>query len=93
MFISLRKKITTEKQGLYKQYKTMLKKLLRTAERDYYIDILNKYKCNMKKTWQTIKDIINTKRNNIKQTSFEHNNVKYTDPKDIVEKFNNFLYI
>ena len=42
-------------------YNRILKKNIRSAKYMYYNDCFDKYKNDIKKTWQTIKEIINTK--------------------------------
>jgi hypothetical protein len=91
MYISLRNHYTAEKENMYKRLKQSLKKNIRKAEKDYYLQILDKHKKNSKKTWETLKNVINAKRKSIKEHNFEHNGTKISDPKIIAERFNNFF--
>ena len=45
-----------------KTYNGYLKQCIRTAKREYYVHVFTKYKNNTRKTWDTLKDIINTKK-------------------------------
>ena len=42
-----------------KTYNTILQKNIRKAKKDYYYDQFAKYKNDIKKTWDTLKDVIN----------------------------------
>ena len=45
-----------------KTYNGYLKQCIRTAKRKYYVHEFTKYKNDIRKTWDTLKDIINTKK-------------------------------
>ena len=44
-----------ERTACYKAYRNRLHHLLRTAERQYYQDLIMQHKDNIKKSWQVIK--------------------------------------
>ena len=46
-----------------KTHNGYLKQCIRTAKREYYVHEFTKYKNDIRKTWDTLKDIINTKKN------------------------------
>ena len=48
----------------YKTYKTKLNRILKTAESEWYSKQLQINKCNMKKTWEIIKEKMNKRKNN-----------------------------
>ena len=45
-----------------KTYNGYLKQCIRTAKREYYVHEFTKYRNDIRKTWNTLKDIINTKK-------------------------------
>ena len=45
-----------------KTYNGYLKQCIRTAKREYYVHEFTEYKNDIRKTWDTLKDIINTKK-------------------------------
>ena len=47
-----------------KTYNGYLKQCIRTAKREYYVHEFTKYKNDIRKTWDTLKDIINKKNLN-----------------------------
>ena len=70
-------------------YKTILNKATRDAKRIYYATMFDKFKTNARKTWDTIKELINKNR---KQhdfpKSFNVNGILITDKKKIANEFN-----
>ena len=75
----------------YNLYRNKLHKLLRTAARNHYQDLIDKYKHNLKKSWNVIKDVIGKKKcNNVVSSKFKINNKIIDDPAVITEKFNEF---
>ena len=75
----------------YKAYRNKLNHLLRSAERKHYQDLLNEHRCNIKKSWQIIKTVINKRKHNAVCTKFKCNDTTITDGKDIANRFNNFF--
>ena len=91
LYIALRKHYSPEKETYYKRYKNQLSKIVREAERKHYLNLLTKEKDNFKKSWNVLKEIINKNKQHNKQAHFIHNNIKYTKPADISEKFNDYF--
>ena len=91
LFINLKNNFSSEKEVYYKKYKSELNRLLRKAEKDFLHELLYKHKNNMKKTWNIVKNVINSKKKHACETVFKHNNVRIVDPQEIVEKFNNYF--
>ena len=75
----------------YKAYRNKSNHLLRRAERKHYQDLLNEHRCNIKKSWQIIKTVINKRKHNAVCTKFKCNDITITDGKDIANRFNNFF--
>ena len=69
-------------------FNAILKKSIHMAKSDYYHTQLNKYKKDTRKTWDTLKDILNKNKNNKHSHLFTKNNKKITHPRDIAEGFN-----
>ena len=47
-----------EKELNYKQYKTLFKSLKKKSKKNYYSELINSYKYNIKNTWYVMKEII-----------------------------------
>ena len=75
----------------YKTYRNKLNHLLRSAERKHYQDLLNEHRCNIKKSWQIIKTVINKRKHNAACTKFKCNDSTITDGNDIANRFNKFF--
>ena len=74
-------------------YNKLLKKTIREAKCSYYNQEFESNKCNIRKIWGTINEIICRTKNNghgIKSILI-NNNIKTNDPKMIVDKFNDFF--
>ena len=70
----------------------LLKSLIRKAKRDYYHAEFDKNKNNIKKTWDTISDILNKSRVHKEFPSyFNINGNRMSNMKDISTYFNNFF--
>ena len=73
-------------------YNKILKRSIRIAKINYYSSCFNKYKNDIKKTWQTISDIMNRKHTNTTYPEFfEINGVKIMDKIEIANKFNQYF--
>ncbi len=76
-----------------KQLNSNIKKSIRVAKKNYYDNIFNKLKSDMKGTWKKIKEILNKSKNKNNFPSFfrdESNNI-ITDKFEIANKFNTFF--
>ena len=52
----------SEKELNYKQYKTLFESLKKKSKKNYYSDLIDSYKYNIKKTWDIMKEMIGNKR-------------------------------
>jgi len=78
----------------YKSYRNKLHNLLRSAERNYYQNLVSMHKGNLKKSWQIIKTIIGKKKSDkVITNKFNINNKIVTDPIEIANKFNDSILI
>jgi hypothetical protein len=81
---------TAENLQKYKMYKSKLQKLMRSAERQHFQNLLESNKGNLKKSWDIIKEIINKKQSSVKSCKFVINGENTTNCKDIANAFNHF---
>ena len=82
-----------EKELNYKQYKTLFEFLKNKSKKNYYSDLTDSYKYNIKKTWDTMKEIIESKRvTNAPYPNFiTVKNREIFDKKEIAETFNSYF--
>lgn len=75
-----------------KTYKAIIQKSIRAAKFSFYSKQFQKFKADSRKTWSTIKEIINkTKSNHEFPDYFKFNDNILNTPKDIANKFNEFF--
>ena len=75
-----------------KIYNGYLNRCIRTAKKEFYHNEFNKYKNDIRKTWDTLKEIINKKTFKSDFPScFVHEGVEITDTKNIADKFNEYF--
>ena len=72
-------------------YNQILRKTIRLAKSSYCAFQFEKYKSDIRKTWDTLKLILNKNKRRTSPEFFMHNNVKFSDPKEIANQFNNFF--
>ena len=72
--------------------RVILNSAIRKAKRIHYAHLFDLYQTNMRKTWETIKQLLNK---NYKQfefpSTFKINGVHISDKKEIAQQFNNFF--
>ena len=78
-------------ENQYKNYRNLLKRVIRLAESRYWDQKFVEAKNNMKSTWANIKSILNKKRKNTTQTTFLINGKKVTNPRQISNGFNAYF--
>ena len=75
-----------------KIYNSYLNHCIRTAKKDVYYNEFSKYKNDIRKTWDTLKEVINKKTfKSDFPTIFLHDGVEITGSKNIADKFNEYL--
>ena len=83
---------TAYNEIMYTTYRDKLKKILIKAEKNYYTELLTKYKGNLKKTWSILKQVINKRKRSKVQSEFKFNDGSTTRDKAIIsESFNDFF--
>ena len=96
LYKSLKKtEIDTEeyknKKQILNEYNSVLKKLIREAKYEHYHNEFNKYRKNMRKTWDTINNVIHKEGKPSLPDYFNINNSKVADPTTIADSFNSFF--
>lgn len=71
-------------------YRNKLHQILRRAEREHYDSLLRQYKCNLRKSWSIMKEVINRKKSVYLSDKFTVNGEITTDKKVIADQFNKF---
>jgi hypothetical protein len=80
------------KKELLREYNRLLKLAIRNAKKLYYKSCFDRYKGDIKKTWQTINNLISSKmQHNEKNETFIVNNVEISDEIEIANQFNSFF--
>ena len=76
----------------FKTFEKIVKDNIRAAKREYYFKTFTSQKNDMKKTWKTIDETLNRRKNKIKFPSeFIVNNRSIADQKEIADQFNVFF--
>jgi hypothetical protein len=76
----------------FKTYNKILKYTLREAKRLHYQNCFKKFQCDIRKTWQTINELLcKTKSNNEFPTYFIQNDLNITDSYKIADEFNKYF--
>lgn len=75
----------------YKMYKNKLRKLLRAAEKQYFHDLLETNRNNLKRSWSIIKSVINKKHTGMKSQEFSINGETCSNQQKIANAFNQFF--
>ena len=77
-----------------KTYNGYLKQCIRTAKRECYVHEFTKYKNDIRKTWDTLKDMMNTKKSKSDSPPppyFTDHGIEIPSSKTIAEKFNEYF--
>ena len=74
----------------YLQYKRVLQKVMRSAERNYYDSKFLEYKNDLCKSWKVIKQVINRRKVSPISSKFNIGNRIVSDKAKIAESFNKF---
>ena len=75
----------------YTQYKNKLTTILRKTEKEYYKCLLKTNKNKPKKTWSTIRSVINNCKPSKLNESFLYNNSVTPDKNEVSNKFNDYF--
>ena len=91
LYFRFRKTPTPEYQKIYKAYKNKLNSLIRRLDIQYYKNLIEMNKNNIRKSWQVIKEIINKNKTSNQQTAFKVNDRLTEDKDKIANGFNKFF--
>ena len=76
----------------FKTFNLVYNKLIRIAKRNYFDSKFKEFVRDIKKTWDTVREAIGTKKSNVKLPEyFNLGNCKIRDSKDIANGFNDFF--
>ena len=73
------------------QYRNTLTTLLRNAKKQYYTDLLDEHKYNLKQTWNVLNNLLGRSQKNALPTTFKINNMDQSNPEVISNSFNNYF--
>jgi hypothetical protein len=82
---------TVENWNLFKNYRNLYNKVIRTSKKQYYNEALINNSKNLKKTWAILNEVLKKSQNKQPITSIFHNNTLISDPKIMAETFNRFF--
>ena len=82
---------TTASHSFYRRYKNKLSHILKVAEKMYYKEKLEGNKNNLVNMWKVLKTIVNKKKCYGNQSEFKIEDKVINDPKEIVNRMNNFF--
>ena len=91
LFYKYRCNPTEKNKKKYVAYKNTLIKLLRTQKKSFYVNQITKYKNDIKNTWKTIKNAMNTPNNTSNISEIRWGNASSNTPVGVSEIFNDFF--
>ena len=91
LYVKSNKIKSPDNKETYLKYKSKLNATIRKLERDHIENLLVKYRNNLAKSWQVMKDVINKNKQPVSSPPyFEVNDKKITDKNKIANSFNEF---
>ena len=92
-YIKFLKSKNPENELIYKNYKKLFENLRKKFKQNYYLDLLEKHKDNVKQGWYVLKEITGKvqKKNQSLPTTLETKNGIISDKNVIAEEFNTFF--
>ena len=91
LYIKTKQHDTAYNKMEYIKYKIMLHKLMKLQEKTYYSNLINLYKNNLRKTWDTIKMMINKSKKKVTVSQFYVDGSLTKDNKIIADRFNHYF--
>ena len=79
---------TLENIDNFKAYRNLYNCLIKTSKKHYYHSELERNKCNLRKTWQLLNEVILKNKSKQNISSIKINNVFVTDPVKLANHFN-----
>ena len=74
-----------------KTYNTIIKRLIRKLKRKYIANKFEEHKCNIRRIWQLINDVMGRDKKDATSDVFIINREEISDPKIIANHFNDFF--
>ena len=87
-YLNARNNISLSK---YKTYKNRLTNILRKCEKQYYVNILDLHKSNLRETWKIIKGVLNHHTTNYTNTCLRINGILVNDSATKANEFNEYF--
>ena len=75
----------------YNNYKRILQRTMRNAEREHYDKLFKENANNLRESWKILNGLINRKKKTFKTSKFKINNSEISDSNIIAECFNDFF--
>lgn len=92
LFKHFLEKRTKEAELKYKLYKNKLVNILRKTKKDYYNNLLEQHRSNIKETWKVLNSVIKGKVKKSEYPKYFTNQLKtITNPNDVANEFNNYF--
>ena len=89
LYVRSKKYPTLSNELDYKKMKRYVDNAMKAQEKLHYQELFEKYKNDLKKSWQLIKRLTNKNKSSNVQSIFKYSEKDVTDPLEIVERFNN----
>ena len=91
LYIAYLRKPSDKSRIKYTLYKNKLTTLIRNSKKQYFYDLFQKCKGNMKKTWNNINDVLGKKKQNVIPNEMYLGSDKYSSRETIVQEFNSYF--
>ncbi|XP_065662942.1 uncharacterized protein LOC136085555 [Hydra vulgaris] len=78
---------------IYKNYKTLFEKIRKNLKKNYYSNLITKYKNDSKQIWKILKEITGNQKtcSNFLPKMIKINNICVYEPNEIAEEFNKYF--
>ena len=83
--------LCTASENRYKKARNKLVNVLKAAERNYYKNLLEVNRGNLRKVWDTLNLVIHRKKRTLRCSTFKHNDSEIDNDKTISQLFNKFF--
>ena len=91
LYIKFKSSPTDSNKLLLANYRNKLTNLIRVSKKNYYCNLLDTHKHNLKQTWKILNDLLGRRRKSSFPDCFNINGTVSSDFKTIADSFNNFF--
>ncbi|XP_065673886.1 uncharacterized protein LOC136090837 [Hydra vulgaris] len=93
LYIKYLKTKSSANEKIYKNYKNLFEKIRKNLKKNYYSNLINKFKNNSTRTWKIIKEITGKSKNHLSSLpqTIKFDNVNISEPNKIAYIFNKFF--